>query len=192
MLPSISNRKWYSFVIDHRDGFPGRLTSQPLPPGGCSSRCELWERLLELLRKFVRAALDPVVRQFAVAHLPNGDAGVLHGTVISRCAEHASIETSDGPTGNNAAAINAAEHIMADQTWFSDFGSEGFDPFLECGRSYDVGSGVGDNEVLGTEAIDGIEVVRWIPDFGPELGKQFLAFGCDHVHGMFRVSCFSE
>src|SRR5208282_4331952 len=77
--------------------------------------------LLELLRKFVRAALDPVVRQSAVAHLPNGEAGKLHGTVISRCAEHASVKTSDGPTGNNAAAVNAAEHIVADQTWFADF-----------------------------------------------------------------------
>src|SRR5258705_7666342 len=71
--------------------------------------------LLELLRKFVGAALDPVAGQFAIAHLPNRYAGKLHRAVISRCAEHASIETSEGPTGNNASAANAAEHIVTDQ-----------------------------------------------------------------------------
>ena len=58
---------------------------------------------------------------------------------------------------------------MADQTWFADFRGGGFDPFLECGGPYDVGSGDGDNEVLGTEAVDDIEVVGRIPNFGPEL-----------------------
>jgi hypothetical protein len=48
---------------------------------------------------------------------PNSYAGKLHRTVLSRCAEQASIETR---TGNNAAAVNAAEHIVADQAWFAD------------------------------------------------------------------------
>jgi hypothetical protein len=68
----------------------GRAESREV--GGCLSCCESSYALRS--------------GQFAIAHLPNGDAGELHRTVISRCAEHASIETSDGPTGNNAAAVN--------------------------------------------------------------------------------------
>jgi hypothetical protein len=49
-------------------------------------------------------------------HLPNGYTGKLHRTVISRCAEHASIKTSDGQTENNASAVNAAERIVANQS----------------------------------------------------------------------------
>jgi hypothetical protein len=36
----------------------------------------------------------------------------------------ASIETSEGPTGNNASAVNAAEHIVTDQARLADFGGE--------------------------------------------------------------------
>ena len=128
------------------------------------------------MRKFVGAALDPVVGQFAIAHLPNRYAGKLHRKVIGRCAEHASIETSEGPTGNNATAVNTAEHIVAEQAWFANFGGERFDPLLECGLPHDVGAGIGDNNVLGAEAVDDVEVVGGIPDFSPELGEEFLTF----------------
>jgi len=97
-------------------------------------------------------------------------------------------------------AVNAAEDIVADQTWFADFGGDGFDPFLECGGPYEVGTGVGDNEVLGTESFDGtysfeeaiLEVAQHLFGFGFPLLPVRIAFdfiigflGMPFLHTLF-------
>ena len=88
----------------------------------------------------------------------------LTGLLSARCVEHASIETSDSPTGNNATTSR-----LLNISWLTKRGSRILEVKAlihpQCGSPHDVGAVVRDNEVLGAEAVDSVEVVGRIPHF---------------------------